>query len=311
MCFDYRFCSMSNTNSNLNTLLSKADNYLKFESKNKHTWCSGCGNYGIIAAMKRALTLEGFEPSNVMMCYDVGCNGNESDKFYANTIHGLHGRVLPLATGAHLANPSLKVIAQAGDGSTLSEGINHLVHAIRCNYNFTFVLHNNSIYGLTIGQASSTTRENQKISGTPNQTVIPTLNILDFVLSLKPSFVARSFSSNVDHLTATIQAGLNHNGFSFIEVMQACPTFNKATPQEWYWDKLLDVSTIEGYDPTDIWQARQIVQDQDQKLAVGIIYQNERPTFEDLQVNRQSYTTTLAQEVKSYDITNLMKQFQL
>ena len=302
---------MSNTNSNLNTLLSKADNYLKFESKNKHTWCSGCGNYGIIAAMKRALTLEGFEPSNVMMCYDVGCNGNESDKFYANTIHGLHGRVLPLATGAHLANPNLKVIAQAGDGSTLSEGINHLVHAIRCNYNFTFVLHNNSIYGLTIGQASSTTRENQKISGTPNQTVIPTLNILDFVLSLKPSFVARSFSSNVDHLTATIQAGLNHNGFSFIEVMQACPTFNKATPQEWYWDKLLDVSTIEGYDPTDIWQARRIVQDQDEKLAVGIIYQNERPTFEDLQVNRQSYTTTLAQEVKSYDITNLMKQFQL
>ena len=302
---------MSNTNSNLNTLLSKADNYLKFESKNKHTWCSGCGNYGIIAAMKRALTLEGFEPSNVMMCYDVGCNGNESDKFYANTIHGLHGRVLPLATGAHLANPNLKVIAQAGDGSTLSEGINHLVHAIRCNYNFTFVLHNNSIYGLTIGQASSTTRENQKISGTPNQTVIPTLNILDFVLSLKPSFVARSFSSNVDHLTATIQAGLNHNGFSFIEVMQACPTFNKATPQEWYWDKLLDVSTIEGYDPTDIWQARRIVQDQDEKLAVGIIYQNERPTFEDLQVNRQSYTTTLAQEVKSYDITNLMKQFHL
>ena len=181
----------SSSNSNLSTLLSKADNYLKFEGKNKHTWCSGCGNYGIIAAMKRALTLENMGPRDVMMCYDVGCNGNEADKFNANTIHGLHGRVLPLATGCHLANPNLKIIAQAGDGSTLSEGINHLVHAVRCNYNFTFVLHNNSIYGLTIGQASSTTRENQKISGTPGETVIPTLNILDFILSLKHSFVAR------------------------------------------------------------------------------------------------------------------------
>jgi 2-oxoglutarate/2-oxoacid ferredoxin oxidoreductase subunit beta len=273
--------------SNLSNLLSKADNYLKFESKNKHTWCSGCGNYGIIAAMKRALTMENLTPKDVMMCYDVGCNGNESDKFYANTI------------------------AQAGDGSTLSEGINHLVHAIRCNYNFTFVLHNNSIYGLTIGQASSTTREHQKIPGTPGETVIPTLNILDFVLSLKPSFVARSFSSNVDHLAETIQAGLNHNGFSFIEVMQACPTFNKATPQEWYWDKLNDVSKLENYDKTDIWQARKIVQDQDQKLAVGIIYQKPRPTFEELQTSRQGYTTTLAQEVKNYDVQGFLKQFQL
>ncbi len=297
--------------SNLNNLLSKADNYLKFESKNKHTWCSGCGNYGIIAAMKRALTLQDLQPHQVQMCYDVGCNGNESDKFNANTIHGLHGRVLPLATGCHLANPKLKVIAQAGDGSTLSEGINHLVHAVRCNYNFTFVLHNNSIYGLTIGQASSTTREKQKAPGTPNETVIPTLNILDFILSLKPTFVARSFSSNVDHLSEMIQAGLNHEGFSFIEVMQACPTFNKATPQEWYWDKLLDVATLPDYDKTDIWQARRIVQNTEDELAVGIIYHSPRPTFESLQTNRQSYTTTLVEETKEFDISPLLKQFQL
>jgi 2-oxoglutarate/2-oxoacid ferredoxin oxidoreductase subunit beta len=297
--------------SNLDTLLSKADKYLKFESKNKHTWCSGCGNYGIISAMKRALTLQDLTPRDVMMCYDVGCNGNESDKFYANTIHGLHGRVLPLATGCSLANPKLTVIAQAGDGSTLSEGINHLIHAIRCNYNFTFVLHNNSIYGLTIGQASSTTREHQKASGTVGETATPPLNILDLVLSLNPTFVARGFSSNVDHLTDLIQAGINHNGFSFIEVMQACPTFNKATPQEWYWDKLNDVSKLENYNKTDIWQARKIVQDMNEKLAVGIIYQKDRPTFEQLQSNRQYTTTTLVEEVKNYDITELMTGFQI
>ena len=93
--------------------------------------------------------------------------------------------------------------------------------------------------------------------------------------------------------------------------MQACPTFNKATPQEWYWDKLNDVSKIENYDKTDIWQARKIVQDQDQKLAVGIIYQNERSTFEQLQSNRKDHTTTLVDEVSTYDISSLLTQFQM
>jgi 2-oxoglutarate/2-oxoacid ferredoxin oxidoreductase subunit beta len=296
---------------NLDNLISKADKILSFDSKNKHTWCSGCGNYGIIAAIKRAFSLEDYDPKDVMMCYDVGCNGNESDKFNANTIHGLHGRVIPLATGIQLANPKLKVVAQAGDGSTLSEGINHLVHAIRCNYNFTFILHNNSIYGLTIGQASSTTRVGQMVAGTSGETVIPPLNILDFVLSLNPSFVARSFSSNVDHLTDIIRQGLNHTGFSFIEVMQACPTFNKATPQEWYWDKLNDVANIEGYDKTDIWQARKIVQDTENKLAVGVIYQKERVCFENAQESRHGITTTLVEEVKQYSIDNLLQKFKI
>ncbi len=303
--------NLSTPSNPLDNLLSKADSYLQFEGKNKHTWCSGCGNYGIIASVKRALALEGYEPHNLMMCYDVGCNGNESDKFNANTIHGLHGRVLPLASGATLANPNLKVIAQAGDGSTLSEGINHLVHAIRSNYPFLFLLHNNSIYGLTIGQASSTTRAGQEAFGTPGLVELPPLNILDFVLSLNPTFVARSFASNVDHLTDMIRLGLNHNGFAFIEILQQCPTFNKATPQEWYWDKLNDVQKLPDYDNTDIWSARRIVQDNTEKLAVGLIYKADRPNFYELQASRDNATTTLAQEVNRYDISELMKQFMI
>jgi 2-oxoglutarate/2-oxoacid ferredoxin oxidoreductase subunit beta len=298
--------------SQLDNLLSKADEYSKFESKTKHTWCSGCGNYGIISALKRAMTLEGYEPKDVQLCYDVGCSGNESDKINAYTIHGLHGRVLPLTAGIQLANPNLKIIAQAGDGATFSEGINHLVHSIRNNYNFTFILHNNSIYGLTIGQASSTTRTGQHIAGTPGLTEIEPLNTLDFVLSLKPSFVARSFSGMVDHMTDIIQQGLNHNGFSFIEIMQACPTFNKATPQEWYWNRIGDVKDIPDYDNTDIWQARKIVQNTDENIPIGVIYQNTtRPTFEDLLENRKPFTTTLVEEVIPFDISNILNEFRL
>jgi 2-oxoglutarate/2-oxoacid ferredoxin oxidoreductase subunit beta len=299
-------------NPQLDKLLEKADNYSKFESGTKHTWCSGCGNYGILSALKRAMTLEGYEPKNVQLCYDVGCSGNESDKINAYTIHGLHGRVLPLSAGIQMANSDLKVIAMAGDGATFSEGINHLVHSIRNNYNFTFILHNNSIYGLTIGQASSTTKPGQHIAGTAGITELEPLNTLDFVLSLKPSFVARSFSGMVDHMTDIIQQGLNHKGFSFIEIMQACPTFNKATPQEWYWNKINDVKDISGYNKTDIWAARKIVQNTEQEIPIGVLYQDStKAVYFDLQANRDNIDTTLVQEVKNYPIESILKEFAL
>jgi 2-oxoglutarate/2-oxoacid ferredoxin oxidoreductase subunit beta len=297
-------------------LISKASEYSQFESPTKHTWCSGCGNYGIISALKRSLTLENIKPHEVLLCYDVGCSGNESDKINCNTIHGLHGRVLPLASGASIANSSVPVIAMAGDGATLSEGINHLVHTIRNNYNITFILHNNSIYGLTIGQASSTTHTGEQAFGTVGGVSVPELNVMDFVLSCNPTFVARSFASDVEHLTEVIRAGMNHQGFSFIEVYQACPTFNKATPQQWYWDKLVNVQELEGYDNTDIWAARKIVQNTTDKLAVGIIF------HENSDQNRKDFLTTqklktpilnlpLYRDESVPDISEILKTFAL
>ena len=120
-----------------------------FDSDEKHTRCSGCGNYGILNAIKRAVTLSGYHHHEVIFACDVGCNGNVSDKVEMHTIHGLHGRVLPLSAGIQMANPNIPVICTAGDGSTLSEGVNHLIHSARNNYNITFILHNNQNYGLT------------------------------------------------------------------------------------------------------------------------------------------------------------------
>ncbi len=297
-------------------LLSKSTQYSKFESINKHTWCSGCGNYGIISALKRALTLENIAPHKALLCYDVGCSGNESDKINCYTIHGLHGRVLPLASGLSIANSDSKVspvIAMAGDGATLSEGINHLVHTIRNNYNLTFILHNNSIYGLTIGQASSTTHLGQHASGTVAGVSVPELNVLDFVLSCNPTFVARAFASDVDHLTSIIQEGINHQGFSFIEVYQACPTFNKATPQEWFWDKLVNVQDLKTYDNSDIKQAREIVQDMENRLAVGVIYRdNNRKDFLTTQKNKTpELNLPLFQDSKIPELNILLNEFRL
>lgn len=297
--------------SQLQELESKVKEYLAFESPNIHTWCSGCGNFGILNALVRALVLENIAPHECLICFDVGCNGNASDKINANTIHGLHGRVLSLAAGCAIGNHKLPVIAIGGDGATFSEGINHLVHAVRNNYNFVFICHNNSNYGLTTGQASATTRKGQAMNGTPGEVVVEPLNAAQIVLSLDPSFVARGFSGDVEYLTELIRQGLKHKGFAFIEVFQVCPTYNKATPQSWYWPRIKKVEEIPGYNNTDIWQARKIAADLEEQIAVGLLYHNpNKLDFLSLQTNRQQRSTTLVEEVQHFSISELLEEFK-
>ena len=297
--------------SQLQELESKVKEYLAFESPNIHTWCSGCGNFGILNALVRALVLENIAPHECLICFDVGCNGNASDKINANTIHGLHGRVLSLAAGCAIGNHKLPVIAIGGDGATFSEGINHLVHAVRNNYNFVFICHNNSNYGLTTGQASATTRKGQAMNGTPGEVVVEPLNAAEIVLSLDPSFVARGFSGDVEYLTELIRQGLKHKGFAFIEVFQVCPTYNKATPQSWYWPRIKKVEEIPGYNNTDIWQARKIAADLEEQIAVGLLYHNpNKLDFLSLQANRQQRSTTLVEEVQHFPISELLEEFK-
>jgi len=297
--------------SQLQELESKVKEYLAFESPNIHTWCSGCGNFGILNALVRALVLENIAPHECLICFDVGCNGNASDKINANTIHGLHGRVLSLAAGCAIGNHKLPVIAIGGDGATFSEGINHLVHAVRNNYNFVFICHNNSNYGLTTGQASATTRKGQAMNGTPGEVVVEPLNAAQIVLSLDPSFVARGFSGDVEYLTELIRQGLKHKGFAFIEVFQVCPTYNKATPQSWYWPRIKKVEEIPGYNNTDIWQARKIAADLEEQIAVGLLYHNpNKLDFLSLQTNRQQRLTTLVEEVQHFPISELLEEFK-
>jgi 2-oxoglutarate ferredoxin oxidoreductase subunit beta len=297
------------TKKDLDLLIERSKEVVAYNTERKITWCGNCGNYGIQNALKRALVLEGLHRNDFILCYDVGCSGNGSDKFEANTIHGLHGRVLSLAAGVKIANYEKKVIASAGDGATFSEGVNHLVHSIRNDYPVVFIFHNNENYGLTTGQASSCTPKGAQMNATPNGVLTEPLNTLDFVLSLKPTFVARGYSGEVDQMTELIRQGLNHNGFAFIEVLQACPTYNRETPDEWYATRVNDVKSIKGYDNSDVWSARRIVEQnrEDEKIYTGLIYHNPREShFMAMQPGREKYKTTLIEEVKHYDISKLI-----
>ena len=288
---------MSKQNDNL---AQSAEKFMKWENDNKINWCNSCGNYAVHNAMKRAFALEGLGIKDVLMCFDVGCCGNGSDKIEGYTMHGLHGRVIPLAAGAAISNPKMKVVAIAGDGGTFSEGVNHLIHGVRNDYPIVFLMHNNENYGLTTGQASATTRCKTKMNGAPEGVVVPPLNACDLVLSCSPSFVARTFSGDVEQMAEIMRVALNHDGFSFIEILQTCPTYNRVTPEEWYEER---VKPVTDHDVTDLWAARKICQDMDVNVATGILYRDEkRKGFMNVQTNRQGVKTSLVEEVKHYDI---------
>src|SRR3990167_4152776 len=215
---------------------------------NKCTWCDGCGDYGIWTAVKRALVASNLQPWQVLLCFDVGCHGNMSDKLLGYSFHGLHGRVLPFAAGAKLANMTLPVMAFGGDGASFSEGIGHLVHAIRSHYPIVFVLHNNGNYGLTTGQASALTVKNQPMNTSPNGIPEETLNSMDFIFSLEPTFVARAFSGDIAHMTYVLREAIRHRGFAYVDMLQACPTYNRFATHKMLLEKCYHVED-ENHDP--------------------------------------------------------------
>ncbi len=293
----------------LEQLIQNAQWFLSLESDVKHTRCSGCGNYGIMNATMRAITLLGHAGHEVIFVYDVGCSGNGSDKLMVNTIHGLHGRSLPLASWVHLANPEIPIVVMAGDGATLSEWVNHLIHTARNNYNITFLLHNNHNYGLTTGQASSTTPKGCHHKGTVGETTATPLIPSQLVLSSGGTFVARGYSGDVDQLTELIMAWITHKWFSFVEILQLCPTYSKATSAERYDQRIYKVNDRDDYDPSDKHQAYQTVEDFDH-LATGILYQNKDHThFYEEQVQRQGMKTMPVDEVVQFDVSGLIEEF--
>jgi 2-oxoglutarate ferredoxin oxidoreductase subunit beta len=303
--------SKNGTSKVLKTLAQRKDKYLKFEGEEVITWCNGCGNFNIQNALKRALTLEGFTYRDVVHSYDIGCNGNGSDKIGGYTIHGLHGRSIALGAGAALGNSRLKVIASGGDGGTMSEGIGHLVHSVRSDYPMLFILHNNLNYGLTTGQASATTPKGFPMNGSPDGVVVEPMNPSEFALGLHPTFVARSFSGDIKHMTKIFRAALKHKGFAFVEMLQVCPTYNRATPQEWYWDRIKYVEDLKSYNSGDLDAAKEIVKDFEKEIYLGILYQDKNyPPFQKRLPNREKIETSPHEEVKHFDISKLQKKFE-
>ncbi|MEI6887239.1 MAG: thiamine pyrophosphate-dependent enzyme [bacterium] len=256
----------------------EAEKILDYKGEHEPTWCGGCGNYGIWIAIKRALSEMNIPPEKVYLCFDIGCNGNMNDKIDGYRFHGLHGRVLPAAVGAKLANNDLVVIATAGDGATYSEGMGHFIHTLRNEYPITFLVHDNQNYGLTTGQCSATTKQNIPMNSSPDGNSAKTLNPLDLALSLDPSFVAQGFSGDIESLKEIIKKAIQHQidgkGLSYVNILQSCPTYNKATTQKWYFEKVKNMENLESKEINNLSFARNLVKDLETEIPLGVIYRS-------------------------------------
>ena len=240
-------------------------------------WCPGCGNFGILLAVKRALAARGLKPHQVLFVSGIGQAAKAPHYLNANLFDGLHGRSLPVATGAKLANPALIVIAESGDGCTYGEGGNHFLAAIRRNIDITMLVHDNQVYGLTKGQASPTSAEGFVTKTQPEGSASAPFNPVGVAVAMRAGFVARGFSGMTDLLSDLIQQAIIHPGFSLIDVLQPCVSFNRVNTWEWYQERCEPLP--KGYDPTDWRAAMEIAQQWGDKIPVGVIYRNARPSF--------------------------------
>lgn len=242
-------------------------------------WCPGCGDFGVLASLKKALAESGIKPKDTVLVGGIGCSGSIHNNLECYGIHALHGRLLPTAIGVKLANQNLTVIAAGGDGDGYAIGAGHFIHALKKNPSIIYIVMQNGTYGLTKGQPSPTARPGYEGNLEPPFDAVMT------ALSIEnTSFIARGFSGNQAQLTDLIKKGIAHanalKGFAFIEVLSPCVTYND-TYREWR-EQVVDVNTEKDYDSQNrlraITRATQILSEG--KIPTGLIYTGTRKSLD-------------------------------
>jgi len=261
------------------------------------TWCPGCGDHGIGIAIKSVFVQLGFDPSAAAVIFGIGCSGNMNDFLNAYAIHSLHGRAIPNAIGIKLANHQMPVVVVAGDGDCYGEGGNHLIHACRGNHDITVIVHDNCVYGLTTGQVAPTAQKGFKSKSTPSGIIEIPINPITLALNSGATFVGQSFAGNVPHMISIIKQGIQHKGFSLVNILQPCVTFNKVNTYQYYSEKTYKLS--DSFQNNDLKLAMEKGLEMNQeKFPLGVIYQVEKPTYTDqlsqlskeLLVNKERFT---------------------
>jgi 2-oxoglutarate ferredoxin oxidoreductase subunit beta len=244
-----------------------------FKSDLKPIWCPGCGDFGVLAAAYRAFAELDLDPDRTVVVSGIGCSSRFPGFVTTYGYHGVHGRALPTAMGVKMANPELEVIAVGGDGDGFAIGGGHFPHAARRNIDITYIVMDNEIYGLTKGQVSPTSHQDQKSPSSPYGNVEQPLNTMATAIAADASFVARGASFRAKELTELVVAGMQNPGFSFIDAYSPCTSFHNTTQ---IWKE--EVSQLdEQHDPTDRGAA--FSKALDDPMALGIFYKNERATM--------------------------------
>jgi 2-oxoglutarate ferredoxin oxidoreductase subunit beta len=239
-------------------------------------WCPGCGDFGVLSSLFQACAELRLQPHQILVVSGIGCSSNLPGFFRSYGVHSLHGRALPFATGARLANHATTVIAAGGDGDGYGIGLNHFIQAMRRNINVTYIVMNNEIYGLTTGQVSPTSETGMKTKTTPLGNLEGMLNPLALALASGCGYIARGFSGQPKHLMQLYADGIRYPGFALIDVFSPCVTFNKHNTYEWFRKRVYKLEDA-GHDPTDFRAAMDAALQWGERIPIGLFYRNPNP----------------------------------
>jgi 2-oxoglutarate ferredoxin oxidoreductase subunit beta len=254
----------------------------QLEGPQKVTWCTGCGNFGILAALKKAVGELGVPQNEFAIVSGIGCGSKIPHYINLNAIHTLHGRSMAVAQGVHLANLDLKVLVHVGDGDTLGEGLGHLLHAARRNVNISVFLHNNGVMGLTKGQFSPSAPRGYVSKTSPPEAGAPMnpVNIVAYALTAGATFVARGFSGDQKGLVALMRRAMKHKGFALVDILQPCQTWNRVLNWKFYNEHTYTLQD-NGHDISDKIAALEKAFSNGEKIPIGVFFEENAPTLAD------------------------------
>ena len=236
-------------------------------------WCPGCGDFGVLAALGKALVELQIQPYNMVTISGIGCSSNLPGYISTYGMHTLHGRALAVATGIKLANHDLTVVVTGGDGDGFGIGGNHFIHTMRRNVDLVYLAMDNQIYGLTTGQVSPTSRVGMKTKSTPFGSVEGPINPISLALAAGATFIARGFSGEQKHLTDLIKQAIQHKGFAFIDVFSPCVTYNHDNTYQWFKQRVKKLEDDQSYDPTNWIAAMEKSQIWSDEIPIGKFFQ--------------------------------------
>lgn len=250
-----------------------AQNFVTYET----AWCPGCGNFSLLDCLKTALEELGKDPFEVLIASGIGQAAKTPQYISANAFCGLHGRALPAAIAAKIANEKLTVIAHTGDGDGYGEGGNHFIHNIRRNVNIAHFVHDNQVYALTKGQASPTSDEGYVTGVQTDGNHATPLNPVLLAIAAGAGFVARAFTGNKAGLVSVMKQAILYEGYALVDIFQPCVSFNKVNTFAWYKERVYELD--DSYDPTNKVLAMQKAMEFGEKIPTGVIYREEKPSF--------------------------------
>ncbi len=254
-----------------------------FKGRADPDWCPGCGDFGVLHALKQAIAELGLYPNEVLTVSGIGCSSNLPGYINTYGMHTLHGRALAVATGAQLANHRLKVIVTGGDGDGYGIGGNHFLHTMRRNVDLTYIVMDNQVYGLTTGQVSPTSIKGMKTKSTPFGSVENQVNPIPLAIAGGATYVARGFTGQIRHLTELIKGGIQHKGFALIDTFSPCVTFNKDNTHEFFKQRTRKLED-QAHDPTDFMHAMERGYEWGEEIPIGLFWKrDDLPSLDQLE----------------------------